>query len=275
MNREQFIERLAFLLSGIPEEERDGVLDYYNDYFDEAGMDDEEDVARRLGTPETVASVILASMKEGHEENGEFTENGFEDQRFSDVRKYPDILHDVPAVTPNKGDENQQQTGTQNGYGQYGYYQNNNYQNNNYQNSNYYNNGYYQNNYKKPMSKSTKTIIIVIVCLCLSPLLLPLAGGIVAAVLGVILSVLGVFVALGVVGAVLVVVGLATGFVGLLNATVPGAALLVAGLGIVIAALGAVMVVAFIGLCGSVVPRIVRWIVGLCKKKSKKGGMAA
>lgn len=272
MNREQFIERLAFLLSGIPEEERDGVLDYYNDYFDEAGMDDKEDVAQRLGTPETVASVILASMKEGHEQNGEFTEKGFEDQRFSDVRKYPDILHDVPAVTSNKEDENQQQTENQNNYGQYGYYQNGNYYNN-YYNSNYKNN--YKNNYKKPMSKSTKIIIIVIICLCLSPILLPLAGGIVAAVLGVILSILGVFVALGVVGAVLVVCGLATGFVGLLNATVPGAALLVAGLGIVIAALGAVMVVAFIGLCGSVVPRIVRWIVGLCKKKSKKGGMAA
>ena len=260
MNREQFIERLAFLLSGIPEEERDGVLDYYNDYFDEAGMDDKEDVAQRLGTPETVASVILASMKEGHEQNGEFTEKGFEDQRFSDVRKYPDILHDVPAVTPNKENVNQQQTGTQNGYGQYGYYQNNN---------------YYQNNYKKPMSKSTKTIIIVIVCLCLSPILLPLAGGIVAAVLGVILGILGLFVALGVVGAVFVVVGLATGFVGLLNALTPGAAHLIVGLGIVMAAFGAAMVVAFVGLCGSVIPRIARWIGKLCTKKSKKGGKAA
>ena len=37
MNRTEYLERLAFLLQDIPTEEREEALEYYEDYFEEAG----------------------------------------------------------------------------------------------------------------------------------------------------------------------------------------------------------------------------------------------
>ena len=60
MKRREYIERLEQLLLVLPQEEREEALQYYNDYFDDAGMEDEEKVIAELGSPEEVAAKIRA-----------------------------------------------------------------------------------------------------------------------------------------------------------------------------------------------------------------------
>lgn len=62
MNRQEFMKRLEELLRGIPASEREDALAYYNDYFDEAGAENEAQVIRELGSPEAVAENILADV---------------------------------------------------------------------------------------------------------------------------------------------------------------------------------------------------------------------
>ena len=51
MNRKKFIEELAFLLQDIEDAEREEAMQYYEDYFDEAGPENEQQVINDLGSP--------------------------------------------------------------------------------------------------------------------------------------------------------------------------------------------------------------------------------
>lgn len=64
MNRQEFMNRLEYLLRGIPASEREDALAYYNDYFDEAGAENEAQVIMELGSPEIVAEKILADVQQ-------------------------------------------------------------------------------------------------------------------------------------------------------------------------------------------------------------------
>ena len=63
MNRQEFMNRLEYLLRGIPASEREDALGYYNDYFDEAGDENEYQVIQELRSPEAVAENILADVQ--------------------------------------------------------------------------------------------------------------------------------------------------------------------------------------------------------------------
>lgn len=60
MTRAQFMNELKERLDRLPSEERNEALAYYEEYFDEAGADREQDVIRELGSPASVASRIYA-----------------------------------------------------------------------------------------------------------------------------------------------------------------------------------------------------------------------
>ena len=62
MNRELFMRELAGRLSRLPEEERLAAMQYYEEYFDEAGPDREEEVIRGLGSPSDIAKQLLAEF---------------------------------------------------------------------------------------------------------------------------------------------------------------------------------------------------------------------
>jgi len=60
MTRKEFMRELREGLSRLPANERDAALAYYEEYFEEAGSDHEQDVIRELGSPASVAARILA-----------------------------------------------------------------------------------------------------------------------------------------------------------------------------------------------------------------------
>ena len=81
MNRVEFMRQLESLLLDIPESDRLDANAYYNDYFDEAGIENEEKVIRELGSPARVASIIKADLNATGNEKAEYTEQGYSDGR--------------------------------------------------------------------------------------------------------------------------------------------------------------------------------------------------
>ena len=81
MNRVEFMQQLERLLMDIPENDRLDAIAYYNDYFDEAGAENEAQVIRELGSPEKVAATIKTDLNSSGNVEAEYTEHGYEDGR--------------------------------------------------------------------------------------------------------------------------------------------------------------------------------------------------
>ena len=77
MNKAMFMSRLRELLADITEAEREEALNYYEDYFDDAGEENEESVIEALGSPERVAATIKEGLNDNTGSDGEFSENGY------------------------------------------------------------------------------------------------------------------------------------------------------------------------------------------------------
>lgn len=110
MNRGEFIRELEYLLQDIPEEEKSDAIAYYQDYLEEAGDEHEEDALREFGSPERVAAIIRADLRGNLEEGGEFTESGYQDERFRDPRYQVAECH-KPSGEAESGND-WQETGT-------------------------------------------------------------------------------------------------------------------------------------------------------------------
>lgn len=95
MNKDYFLRKLEYLLMDLNEEERESALEYYRDYFEEAGPQQEAEMAARLGSPEKVAAELKAAL-EGDTEAGEYSERGYRDERFTE-ENIPDHYTEVVA----------------------------------------------------------------------------------------------------------------------------------------------------------------------------------
>ena len=84
MNRIEYMRQLAALLQDVPVEERVAAMQYYNDYFDDAGEENEQQVIAELGSPEKVAAEMKAGLGRQSEDFGEFRETGYTDTQFEE-----------------------------------------------------------------------------------------------------------------------------------------------------------------------------------------------
>lgn len=103
MSREEFMKQLENLLSDVSEEERKEALDYYHSYFEDAGEENEERILRELESPEKVAQTIKADLgmgKGGEDEAGTYTEQGYQDECFTE-KKEMDVQKDSSAKQEN------------------------------------------------------------------------------------------------------------------------------------------------------------------------------
>ena len=89
MNRIEFMTELAALLQDVPVEERKEAMQYYNDYFDDAG-EEEKDVVKELGSPAKVAENIKKDLgiqteiPSGEAQNAGANHTGAQDARAQD-----------------------------------------------------------------------------------------------------------------------------------------------------------------------------------------------
>jgi len=182
MNRDEFMKELEYLLSDIPEEEKEDALNYYRDYLEEAG-DQEEEAIREFGSPERIAAIIRSDLRGDLDEGGSFTERGYEDERFRDPNYQVAKRLDLPEER--EGEEK----GGAHHHGSF-------------ENGEAAQNG-------RPAKKAQKsgvgrTILLVVLLLIASPVLLGIGGGLLGLTLGLGGGILGL--AVGVVAILFVVI---------------------------------------------------------------------
>ena len=87
MTKYEFLGDLSRLLSQLPQEERDEAIKFYEDYFNEAGKENEEKVIEELGTPQEVAKKILQE----NEKEEEIPVSEAKKEKGTEVEPYIDI----------------------------------------------------------------------------------------------------------------------------------------------------------------------------------------
>lgn len=60
MNKDEYLECLKNNLRNIPDEEVNDIIEYYREYFEDAGVENEQVVIAELGRPELLASKVSA-----------------------------------------------------------------------------------------------------------------------------------------------------------------------------------------------------------------------
>lgn len=102
MNRAEFMRQLESLLQNIPQAEREEALQYYNDYFDDAGPENEKAVLEALGNPFRVAENIKRDV----------TENGYREEDIQGNSVRHPIVKYQDAENGQGGGQNGSQSGT-------------------------------------------------------------------------------------------------------------------------------------------------------------------
>lgn len=251
MNRIEFMTELAALLQDVPEEERRDAMQYYNDYFDDAGEEKEQQVISELESPKKVAEKIKADFI-GQQGEKEYTETGYKDSRFE--------KNDIPAE---KEHENN---------GGYHYRDNTTYQYRQDAQYQYQDNGGQQ----KPWSSNVlKVILIIAIILIGAPIVIPCALAVVAVVVACVVALFAFFFAIVIGFAAIAIIGLVlvcAGLVAMIPEIAVGLALF--GTGLILGVIGTVGTIAGVKLCMVVLPGICRGIVWICRKPFHRKAVA-
>lgn len=312
MNRGDFIKRLTELLADVSPAERDEAIQYYNDYFDDAGAENEQSVIVSLGSPEQLARSIKTGLVDGVN-MGEFTEKGFSGYESKKSDEVMDLNTPEGAGSERRasqgsdsgwregqgsgngwthGADNNWQQGTNNGWAHdadnnwqqntnNGWQQGNGQGGNNDGQNNYngYKNSYEEN---RNTSQSPKRMsggmiaLIVILCICASPLIIGIAGGLFGIIVGILGGLFGIVIGLGAAAISLMIVGVCLFVYGItLLFGMPLGGLAMMGVGMVCAAVGLFFLWLTVVVCGMFIPAIIRGIVKLFNNLFHRGGVTA
>lgn len=251
MTRAEFMQRLAELLNDVSPSEREEAIQYYNDYFDDAGTENEQGVIASLGTPEAVAKTIKAGLADGGSV-GEFTEKGFQSFESENLNE---------VMNP----QDQEEAKDSNTRGTY----------ENYENPYGKEPVELQKPEKKTMSAG-KIVLIVLVCILAFPFLVSMLGGIFGVIVGILGGLFGLVVGIGAAAIALLVVGICLFIYGItLLFSIPFGGLSMMGAAMICAAIGLFFLWLTVLICGGLVPAVVRAIANLFQKIFHRGGEKA
>lgn len=229
MTKQEFLEKLNSLLSDIPKTERDEAIEYYQEYFEEAGINDMEDVLKRIGAPEKIAATIKADLGQGNQEEEIFTERGYYE---GGVQNSNELMRNG-EVSRNSGQ--------------------------NQNNDQYYRKGSGIQDEKAPMGKG-KLILIIIIALFTSPIW----GGLVMGLLGVLLGILGVVIGVVASALAMLVAGIICIVVGLTKiAVMPAAGITTTGIGLLCFGIGILLMMLTVWFFSFLVPSCckgIKWV---------------
>lgn len=235
MNRMEFMAELERLLADMPEEERQAAVQYYADYFADAGEANEADVIRELGSPAKVAESIKTDYY-----GTEFNESDYEHKDY--MEKYGQRSSDGSAGSQAGSRAGSAQNGSGNGSGS----------------------ATGGTKTSRPWTSNTLKLILVI---AIAIVLWPVTLGIALTVFGIVVAVVCFFAVLVIAAVSIMIAGGVTVVVGLVAAiAVPPAALVTAGIGILLFVLGLVATVGSVKLCIIVYPAMLRGFVNLCRR---------
>ncbi len=221
MNRSEFMRRLEGLLADISDSEREEALQYYREYFEDAGAENEQEVLRSLGSPEQVAASIKEDIN-GHAE-GAFTENGFQgayndtkaiveyEKRQEESSYYTD-KQELPAEVPEK----------------------------------------------KKMSGGMIALLIILL-ICAAPILIAILAVIASCIIAVFSVIFSVFIAIAVIAFAAVSFGIFAIVIGIIKMfAFPFGGLCIAGTGLVCAGMGILFGILTVWIAVTVLPAVFR-----------------
>lgn len=241
MNRREYMNRLEQLLLVLPKEEREEALQYYEDYFDDAGVENEADVIRELGTPEEVAAKIRVGYAG---EYAEYSEQGYEDVRFENAREITSSFTEARSewsdsvYEAEREDREKQAKKTKNNH-----------------------------------TNIWKIIAIALIVLIAGPVVIPLGIALIAVIFSIVVAMLAVVAAIGISGFAIAFTGLVIVGAGIAKMIFfPSVAVLAVGVGLIILAVGILISWLMIMLAVKVVPGFVRGTVNLLGRPFRKAG---
>lgn len=266
MTKSEFISELESLLQDISEEERLEAIQFYQNYFDDAGLENEQRVLSELGSPSKVAQTIKADLNSGWQEannRGYFTENGYEDNAFTEA-KYEIIKGEVNKEETEKiplENNNEKHKNNNNHY--------------NSQNNNYKDNKSYNFNNKSSASK----IILIILCIFAIPVGIPLIASVFSVLISIAATVFFLWLSFAITSAALIISGIIVVFAGIIKfITLPAIGLCLAGGGLIILGFGLLFTMATIGISSKLfplIPELFRGFINLCRLPFQNRRVAA
>lgn len=233
MNKEEFLSQLEAHLSELPENEKQEALQYYRDYFEDAGKEQENDILASLGSPAEVAK----NIKEENQ-SGEWTERGYRAEHPS---------ADTGIVKTDA--TNWQDTGNQQ------------------------NMGNQQNVDPNPAKKEDKAgiILAIVLAVVLSPVWIPLIGSMIGAIIGLVGAFIGFMVAGA--ALFLVSIPIVIGSICAMVAGLPvPVGLMLIGAGLMIGAIGILLIFLTVLIIRYAIPALVKGIKGLWNMIFKRRG---
>lgn len=238
MNKTEFLSRLRIALAPLPEEERNAAMVYYEEFFDDAGAENEQSVIAEFGSPEELAKSIVE-------------ENNRENPAYNQVNENTDYSqNNINASNQNAGQ-----------------YNTNTFNNDNTAYN--YNNGGYNANAggvnPPPVQQSHKwsgsQIALIVILLVFSS---PIWLGLLAGIIGIIVGIFGALISLiGALGACAIAF-LVAGFIALFREPAMGTMLI--GAGFVCAGLFPLAIVPLCKVTAKGVSALIKWIGGLFGK---------
>ena len=241
MNKKLFLDELHRLLSDLPPEERNQAIKYYEDYFEDAGPENEQAILKELGSPQELANQIKATTQDDIEYGqGSYFHRSAAYPEFYAQKEQSDSQNENNSTFKQTKDgfqQGHQQAG--NGFNNNGYRQTGNgFNNNSYQQAaNGYNSHYQQQSTRKVAWIVLFALLAITIGLpCLSVLF-----GILLAIFSVIVSIV---LALFGTGGGLMIGGIASFFGSffMTAASGTGAVLFTMGIGLVLFAIGALII---------------------------------
>lgn len=256
MNKTEFLEQLERLLGDISEQEREEALDFYRSYFEDAGEENEAQVIQELGSPGKVAAIIKADLGESREENrqehGEYTESGYQDERFREDH----MPEKRESSSYGNTEENRASFGETGNQGTYRNYR------------------YTGQEHRRPQSGISWPLILVIgiIGILAIPVLFGVGGGAFGLLMGLFFGILGIVLGLffGGIGCLIGgVAGIVRTF--LYQLPHPATAMVTAGVSLIVLTIGIVCIMAFIWLILKAFPSVFRWSVDLIQRLFHRG----
>lgn len=280
MSRWEFMRQLEELLSDISPSEREEALQYYNEYINDAGRENEEEVIRSLGSPEQVAESVKEGLGEAFN-NGEFSEKGFSSAGGQSIhpliRREADPAEEKEVKAKGAGSAAAPAQQAQSGQ---------------------YTNGAAdaageKSDQEKTAGKSQTVsveaaagkakeklptwaiVLIVIGCIFLSPVLFGLAASLLGIIISVFSALFGLILGIGAASLALAVAGVALLVIGFSSLfTYPLAAIGLWGAGLICLALAILFMMLEVFLCGICLPGIVKGLIYICQKLFSKKEVA-
>lgn len=260
MTRMEFFEELNKLLEGISSEEKAEAIGFYENYFDDAGIENEEVILTELGSPQKVAESIKQSINSNEREQleqGYFTEKGYEDgysslnrQEISVPERKPDNfayqnINNTISMDENTTNPESKRDNSSNGQN-------------------------YHRDYKRPQNKPN-ILLLILLGVILLPIGLPVVITIITFMFSIAITVISLWLAFAITSAVMLITAVIVIGISLFQLfTIPALGFLLAGSGLIIFGVGSLFLLVTIWMTRTVLPFLFNGIKSIIKLPFQK-----